>query len=191
MGEVAEMFDVNQSLIRFWEKSFDIIKPQKNKKGNRQFSPKDIENLKMIYHLVKERGMTIDGANKLMKSNPKGIERDAEVADKLQRIKAILLEIKAELNEIDDPEERKNIAIEVKITEQEVVGEAEVKEQDIVDVVEEMTEHQEVDAAEVAIAEEFETKIETEVEMEVSAPEVVEVYEEEPKKPMVEQQSLF
>lgn len=62
MGEVAEMFDVNASLIRFWETKFDILRPQKNKKGNRLFSPADVENLKLIYHLVKERGMTLDGA---------------------------------------------------------------------------------------------------------------------------------
>ena len=53
IGEVAEMFDVNTSLIRFWEKKFDIIKPNKNKKGNRMFTPKDVDNLKLIYHLVK------------------------------------------------------------------------------------------------------------------------------------------
>ncbi len=62
IGEVAEMFDVNTSLIRFWEKEFDIIKPKKNKKGNRLFTKQDIDNLHIIYHLVKERGMTLKGA---------------------------------------------------------------------------------------------------------------------------------
>ena len=62
MGEVSEMFDVNPSLIRFWEQKFDILKPDKNKKGNRLFTPADIENLKLIYHLVKENGMTLAGA---------------------------------------------------------------------------------------------------------------------------------
>ena len=61
MGEVSEMFDVNPSLIRFWEQKFDILKPDKNKKGNRLFTPKDVENLKLIYHLVKENGMTLGG----------------------------------------------------------------------------------------------------------------------------------
>lgn len=61
IGEVAEMFDVNTSLIRFWEKEFDIIKPKKNKKGNRLFTKQDIDNLHIIYHLVKERGMTLKG----------------------------------------------------------------------------------------------------------------------------------
>ena len=74
MGEVSEMFDVNASLIRFWETKFDILRPQKNKKGNRLFSPADVENLKLIYHLVKERGMTLDGAARCLKQN-KGSKR--------------------------------------------------------------------------------------------------------------------
>ena len=64
MGEVAEMFDVNASLIRHWESQFSVIRPKRNKKGNRLFSPQDVENLKLIYHLVKERGMTLEGAKK-------------------------------------------------------------------------------------------------------------------------------
>ena len=66
MGEVAEMFDVNTSLIRHWESQFSILRPKRNKKGNRLFSPEDVENLKMIYHLVKERGMTLEGAKKAL-----------------------------------------------------------------------------------------------------------------------------
>ena len=62
IGEVAELFEVNQSLIRFWEKEFDILKPQKNKKGNRLFTKNDLDNLRLIYHLVKERGYTLQGA---------------------------------------------------------------------------------------------------------------------------------
>ena len=65
MGEVSEMFDVNPSLIRHWESKFEVLKPQKNKKGNRMFTPEDVENLKLIYHLVKERGMTLDGARRV------------------------------------------------------------------------------------------------------------------------------
>ena len=68
MGEVSEMFDVNPSLIRFWEQKFDILKPDKNKKGNRLFTPKDVENLKLIYHLVKENGMTLAGAAKRLRT---------------------------------------------------------------------------------------------------------------------------
>lgn len=99
MGEVAEMFDVNHSLIRFWEQKFDILKPHKNKKGNRLFTPQDVENLKLIYHLVKERGMTLAGAQKRIKENREGISRDMEIVDRLLGIKAILMEIKQELKE--------------------------------------------------------------------------------------------
>ena len=97
MGEVAEMFDVSQPLIRFWESKFDILKPGKNKKGNRLFTPKDIDNFKLIYHLVKERGMTLAGAQKCIKSNPEGISRDMEIAERLQKIRALLMEIREEL----------------------------------------------------------------------------------------------
>ena len=75
IGEVSEMLGVNPSLIRFWEKHFPIIKPQKNKKGNRLFTVKDIENLKLIYHLVKEKGMTLEGAQKRLKDNKEGEDR--------------------------------------------------------------------------------------------------------------------
>ena len=69
IGEVSEMFDVNASLIRFWEKEFDIIKPKKNAKGNRLFTVKDIQNFKVIFHLVKEQKLTLDGARKKLKEN--------------------------------------------------------------------------------------------------------------------------
>ena len=99
MGEVSEMFDVNASLIRFWETKFDILRPQKNKKGNRLFSPADVENLKLIYHLVKERGMTLEGAKKALRQQPaeSGIERDAELLERLQRIRALLVEVREDL----------------------------------------------------------------------------------------------
>ena len=71
MGEVAEMFDVNHSLIRYWESKFDCLRPHKNQKGNRMFTPADIEKLKQIYHLVKEQGMTLEGARKAMKGPAK------------------------------------------------------------------------------------------------------------------------
>ena len=67
MGEVAEMFDVNQSLIRHWESQFSVLRPKRNKKGNRLFTPQDVENLKRIYHLVKECGMTLEGAKRAMR----------------------------------------------------------------------------------------------------------------------------
>jgi DNA-binding transcriptional MerR regulator len=97
MGEVAEMFDVNQSLIRFWEKEFDILKPHKNSKGNRMFTADDIENLKLIYHLVKEQGMTLSGAQKRIKENREGVNRDMEILDRLLKIKALLSEIRADI----------------------------------------------------------------------------------------------
>lgn len=97
MGEVAEMFDVNASLIRFWEKRFDVLKPKKNAKGNRLFTPQDIENLKLIYHLVKEKGMTLSGAEKYLKDNKHTLERDVQIMEHLQHIRSVLLDIKDEL----------------------------------------------------------------------------------------------
>ena len=99
MGEVAEMFDVNASLIRHWESQFSILRPKRNKKGNRLFSPEDVENLKMIYHLVKERGMTLEGAKKALRKAPSesGVDRDAELMERLQRIRALLVEVREDL----------------------------------------------------------------------------------------------
>ena len=100
MGEVAEMFDVNASLIRHWESQFSVIRPKRNKKGNRLFSPQDVENLKLIYHLVKERGMTLEGAKKALKQKPAaegGVQRDAELMERLQRIRALLVEVREDL----------------------------------------------------------------------------------------------
>lgn len=99
MGEVAEMFDVNTSLIRHWESQFSILRPKRSKKGNRLFSPEDVENLKMIYHLVKERGMTLEGAKKALRKAPSesGVDRDAELMERLQRIRALLVEVREDL----------------------------------------------------------------------------------------------
>ena len=99
MGEVAEMFDVNTSLIRHWESQFSILRPKRNKKGNRLFSPEDVENLKMIYHLVKERSMTLEGAKKALRKAPSesGVDRDAELMERLQRIRALLVEVREDL----------------------------------------------------------------------------------------------
>lgn len=99
MGEVAEMFDVKASLIRHWESKFSCLRPHKNKKGNRLFSPEDIERLKQIYHLVKERGMTLEGANKVMRATSKAadLSRDTEMLERLQRIRAALVEVREEL----------------------------------------------------------------------------------------------
>ncbi|HPX04874.1 MAG TPA: MerR family transcriptional regulator [Tenuifilaceae bacterium] len=97
IGEVADMFNVNTSLIRFWEKNFDVIKPHKNKKGNRLFTKEDIENLKLIHHLVKEQGLTLAGAQKKLQENKDGVVDNFQIIDSLQKIKAMLLEIKEEL----------------------------------------------------------------------------------------------
>ncbi len=93
IGEVAKMFDVNTSLIRFWEKEFDIIKPKKNKKGNRLFTQKDIDNFHIIYHLVKEKGMTLKGAKKKMKENKEDTEHNFEIIRSLEQIKEMLTDL--------------------------------------------------------------------------------------------------
>jgi DNA-binding transcriptional MerR regulator len=97
MGEVAEMLDVTPTLLRFWEKRFDIIRPAKNKKGNRLFSSEDVRHLKTIYHLVKERGMTLDGAARQLRTRSGEISRDMEIAERLASIRALLLEVRNEL----------------------------------------------------------------------------------------------
>ncbi len=97
IGEVAEMFHVNTSLIRYWEKEFDIIKPKKNKKGNRLFTQKDIDNFHIIYHLVKERGMTLRGAKKKLRENKEETVENFEVVKTLQEIRRLLLEIRDNL----------------------------------------------------------------------------------------------
>jgi len=97
IGEVADMFNVNTSLIRFWEKEFDIIKPHKNKKGNRLFTPQDIENFHLIYHLVKEKGLTLKGAEKKLKENKEDTIQNFEVVQKLQEIKELLIDLKGNM----------------------------------------------------------------------------------------------
>jgi len=98
IGEVAAMFDVNTSLIRFWEKEFDIISPSKNKKGNRLFTKKDIENFKLIFHFVKEKGYTLQGAKDKLKAGVKESDQvKVEVIDKLKGIREQLLSLKDKL----------------------------------------------------------------------------------------------
>jgi DNA-binding transcriptional MerR regulator len=97
IGEIAEMFGVNTSLIRFWEREFDIIKPQKNKKGNRLFTQKDVDSFRIIYHLVKEEGMTLDGARRRLKSKKTGEEINLEIVKSLENIKDMLLAVKSSL----------------------------------------------------------------------------------------------
>lgn len=97
ISEVAEMFGVNQSNIRFWENEFDILKPHKNAKGNRMFTPEDIENLKIIYHLLREKGMTIKGAKKKLKENKEDTVQNIEIINRLQKIRQTLIEIRDEM----------------------------------------------------------------------------------------------
>jgi DNA-binding transcriptional MerR regulator len=97
IGEVARAFDVNTSLIRFWEKEFDVLQPKKNAKGNRKFTPKDIRNLELIYHLVKERGFTLEGAKTHLKENRQKALDTYEIIRKLERVKAELIKIKDQL----------------------------------------------------------------------------------------------
>jgi DNA-binding transcriptional MerR regulator len=97
IGEIATAFDVNASLIRFWDKEFDILKPKKNAKGNRMFTQEDVKNLQLIYHLVKERGFTLEGAKTHLKEGQKKTLDKYEIISKLESIKAELNSIKNEL----------------------------------------------------------------------------------------------
>jgi len=97
IGEVASMFNVNTSLIRFWEKEFDIIKPNKTKKGNRQFTKNDVKNYQLIYYLVKERGYTLKGAKSKLKNNTTEIQNQKLIVDKMTKIKSFLLHLKEQL----------------------------------------------------------------------------------------------
>jgi DNA-binding transcriptional MerR regulator len=97
IGELAKAFDVNTSLIRFWDKEFDVLKPKKNAKGNRKFTPEDVKNLQLIYHLVKERGFTLEGAKTHLKENQKKTLDKFEIITKLESIKNELIKFKGDL----------------------------------------------------------------------------------------------
>ncbi len=94
IGELADMLGEQTSAVRYWEKEFDIIKPRKNKKGNRMFSPQDLENMKLIHYLLKEKGMTIAGAKKKMSENPDDVRKNHEVIKSLEGIKEMLVKIR-------------------------------------------------------------------------------------------------
>lgn len=130
MGEVTEMFDVNASLIRYWESKFDCIKPHKNKKGNRMFTPSDVENFKLIYHLVKEKGMTLEGANMAMRKRGNKVRSEISILERLQSIRAMLVEIRESLGDNSPIEYEAPIeAVEELITDVEVETKAKVVEQ--------------------------------------------------------------
>jgi len=97
ISEVAKMFAMNISAVRYWEKEFDILKPKKNKKGNRLFTTKDIKNLQIIYHLVKERGFTIEGAKKKLKENKEDTIDNIEIVNHLRDIRGFLVNLREEL----------------------------------------------------------------------------------------------
>lgn len=97
MGEISKAFNVNASLIRFWDSEFDVLKPKKNAKGNRMFTPEDVKNFQLIYHLVKERGFTLEGAKTHLKEGQKKVLDKFEIIRKLEKIKTELLNIKLEL----------------------------------------------------------------------------------------------
>ncbi|QWX83098.1 MerR family transcriptional regulator [Cellulophaga sp. HaHaR_3_176] len=97
IGEIAKAFGVNTSLIRFWEKEFDVLQPKKNAKGNRKFTPQDVKNLQLIFHLVKERGFTLEGAKTHLKENKSQTLSTFDIIQKLEGVKAELIKIKSQL----------------------------------------------------------------------------------------------
>ena len=97
IGEVAKIFDVSVSSIRYWEKEFNILKPKKNKKGNRMFTKKDLDNLKIIYHLIKERGFTLEGAKKKLRDNKKDTIDNVGIITNLKNIRKFLVQFREEL----------------------------------------------------------------------------------------------
>ena len=97
IGEVAEMFDVNTSMIRFYEKEFEILQPKKNAKGNRLFKPEDLDNLKIIFHLLKDKGFTLQGAKDYMKSNKNEVQDNQKIIDSLEKLKSFMNNLKEQL----------------------------------------------------------------------------------------------
>ena len=94
IGEVAEMFNVAPSLIRFWESEFDIIKPKKNRKGNRQFTKEDIDNVRTIYHLVKQKGFTLQGAKEMLRNDTQSVKDKVELIESLRNVRKFLVELR-------------------------------------------------------------------------------------------------
>ena len=97
IGEVAELFDLPTSTLRYWEQEFTTLKPKRNKKGTRYYTKKDIEQLRLIHHLVKERGMTLKGAKQKIRENKDDVENSSEIVRKLQHIRSLLVRIRDEM----------------------------------------------------------------------------------------------
>ena len=98
IGEVAELFNVAPSLIRFWESEFELIKPKKNRKGNRQFTKEDIDHVKTIYHLVKEKGFTLQGAKEMLRNDTQAVKDKMDLIDSLKRVRGFLVELREKLH---------------------------------------------------------------------------------------------
>jgi DNA-binding transcriptional MerR regulator len=179
MGEVAEMFDVKPSLLRHWEAKFDILRPHKNKKGNRMFTPEDVENLKLIYHLVKERGMTLAGAAQYLKNGINdSMRRDMELLDRLHKIRAELVEVREQLKDVPD-----GYTI-VEVSQAEI--EEEVAMEATPDVIEEIIEEV-VPAQEEIVVEPIEDEEDEEVEIEELVELIIEDEEESVEESTEEQ----
>ena len=98
IGEVAEQFNVAPSLIRFLESEFEPIKPKKNRKGNRQFTKEDIYNVRTIYHLVKEKGFTLQGAKEMLRNTDNSVKDKIELIDSLKSVRKFLVELREKIN---------------------------------------------------------------------------------------------
>jgi DNA-binding transcriptional MerR regulator len=98
IGEVAEQFNVAPSLIRFWESEFELIQPKKNRKGNRQFTKEDIDNVKTIYHLVKEKGFTLQGAKEMLRNDTQSVRDKIDLLDSLKKVRSFLVEVREKLS---------------------------------------------------------------------------------------------
>jgi len=98
IGEVAEIFTVAPSLIRFWESEFDLIKPKKNRKGNRQFTREDIDNVRTIYHLVKEKGFTLQGAKEMLRNDSQAVKDKMEMLDSLRNVRKFLVQLREKMH---------------------------------------------------------------------------------------------
>ena len=136
MGEVCDLFGVNASLLRFWESEFPILKIAKNSRGHRMYTTADVDNLRIIYHLVKEQGMTLEGAKKRIRQNRDGVSHEAEIVERLRSIRNMLAALRAELGDemevIEIDEESSEEVVAVVESTPEVVAEPEQAEEPMV-----------------------------------------------------------
>lgn len=158
MGEVAELFGVNASLLRFWEEEFPILKIAKNSRGHRIYTTADVDNIRLIYYLVKEQGMTLEGAKKRIRQNRDGVNRDAEIVEHLRSIRNMLAALREELGGdtqvIEIEEEDEEVVVADKVAEDSPVAEEPTIMEEEVVVVAEAEVEAEV-AAEVDDTEQF------------------------------------